>query len=419
MAHPLVSKRMIKIRQKQRLVLVAVVCAVIALTVSCNAQALSIDGYIPWNSPKHPQVGFWQALREDLCLPCEQNNASIQKQIRWYQRHPKHFQKILKKSEPFLNYVYHQTKKRSLPAELALIPIIESEYNPNSGRHSGPAGMWQIMPDTAHRFGLKINKSYDGRRDVSASTKAALDYLSYLHTILNKDWLMAVAAYQTGEVKIKSLQAGNKSFWQTPLAHAHTIYLPKLLALASIIKDPDRYHMTLPVMNASQSLQEVNMGKAMDLTEAAQELGVSLATLRYYNPALRENQFNPSGPYTLLIPMQNSDNMNVNEANSFNPAQDVAQSEGTFTHVSTSIYQDKTDESNQHVNHKTHRKQKNHYKIKHGDTLGKIAKHYHVSVKKLKDANHIKETKHLKLGQQILIPCVPITRKQELRLHDS
>lgn len=388
---------MIKIRHKITLFAVAFFLAM-SLIASSSAHVDSHQNTSPWHFQQAHQNDLWQSLRKDFCFSYEDDNPYIKKHIKWFQRHPKYFQKILKKSEPFLSYVYEQTRSRSLPAELVLIPMIESEYDPSSVAHSGPAGMWQIMPGTAHTYGLKMNRWYDGRRDVTASTKAALDYLAYLHNFLNKDWLMAVAAYQTGEIKAKSLQKHNLNFWQSPLARAHSIYLPKLLAIAAIIKDPERYHIALPLLNSKHVAKEVNLGKPMNLLEAAKEVGISLDTLHRYNPGLRQDTLIPNGPYTLLVPAEAANDALLNqELLSKNQDQDQ-QNKTEWTN---------DDDSSHKKSEKINPSKKNHknkvYKIRKGDTLNKIAKRFNVSLKQLKQKNHLKDVKHLKLGQQLII----------------
>lgn len=206
-------------------------------------------------------------MSKDFAIECDESNPYVQKHIRWYQQHPQHLHRVLKKSEPFIFYVYQQTHRNNLPAELALIPLLESQYNPKIGSRTGAAGLWQMMPGTASKFGIKITRSYDGRRDVPASTKAALTYLAYLHHYFNQDWLLALAAYDAGEGKVKYVARHNKNFWHLPLSKETKNYVPKLLAIAHIIKQHNEYNVALPKLETQLSSQTLTWNEAKTLGE--------------------------------------------------------------------------------------------------------------------------------------------------------
>ena len=143
---------------------------------------------------------LWDTLREDFTLPHYEDSPLVQEKIEWFMEHQDYLIHSVTRARPYLYYIYQQAKKRNLPAELVLLPIIESAYNPFAlNASSGAAGLWQMMPDTASGYGIRQNWWYDGRRDAVASTKAALNHLSYLDSFFNGNWLLAVAAYDTGE----------------------------------------------------------------------------------------------------------------------------------------------------------------------------------------------------------------------------
>jgi membrane-bound lytic murein transglycosylase D len=336
---------------------------------------------------------FWSQMGQDFAIECDLDNPNVQRHIRWYQEHPKHLQKILKSSEPFIHYVYEQTQRHHLPAELALIPLLESQYNPSIGAPSGAAGLWQMMPGTATKFGLKINHTYDGRRDVSASTQAALQYLSYLYRYFNHDWLLALAAYDAGEGKIASVSGRRHlNFWSLPLSRETKEYVPRLLAVASIIKQPEQYNLRLPTMTPEATLQEMtwNEAKVINLTEAAKALGVEDSVLRRYNPGIRKNVANIPSALTLLIPTDAMPQTAIVKTELTNPEVSQSTEESNIPEPVLPLKQQQEDSIL-------------HHKIKKGETLASLAKRYHCPVAKIKKLNHLTTTK-LKIGKTLLIP---------------
>jgi membrane-bound lytic murein transglycosylase D len=343
-------------------------------------------------------------MSRDFAIKSDLKNPNIQKQIKWYQQHPMHLQKVLKDSEPFIHYVYQQTHNRKLPAELALIPLLESRYNPAIYAKSGAAGLWQMMPGTASKFGLQINKTCDGRRDVIASTKAALDYLDYLHGYFNRDWLFALAAYDAGEGRVKSAAWKNhkRNFWNLSLSNETKVYVPRLLAIAAIIKNPKNYHITLPKVKKELSFQEVVVNKdaSVKMSELAKQNRIGLQELHHYNPGFRGNTKLLPGSYTLLIPVSPA------MPKSYTPDTQLTKRPATSELKNRSLARPsktilKTESSSSHVSRKKD-KHSQKYTIRAGDNLANIAKKFHVTSKKLKSWNHIKNEKHLKIGQKII-----------------
>ncbi len=227
-----------------------------------SSRSLAILEEPNWFHSTTKKENFWQALSQDFSLSQNQTNPYIQKQIHWYQRHPHHLERILKKASPIIQYVYQQTSREHLPAELVLIPIIESQYNPTIAAKSGATGLWQMMPGTAAKFGLRVDHHHDGRRDVTASTKAALRYLCYLYRYFHNDWLLALAAYEAGEGRIQAITRHGHDYWQLPVTKN---YVPRLLAIAEIIKEPYRYHISLPRI-ADRQVASQTWDEARDLT---------------------------------------------------------------------------------------------------------------------------------------------------------
>jgi membrane-bound lytic murein transglycosylase D len=172
---------------------------------------------------------------------------AIDSQLLWFANHPDYLERSFQRSELYLYDIASQIEARGMPLELALLPMIESAYEPYAYSRARASGLWQFIPGTGSRFGFKQNWWYDGRRDVVESTHAALDYLQYLHDEFNGDWLLAIAAYNCGELNVEKALSLNRAkgrpldFWSLKLPLETRAYVPKLLAMKRLIADPARY----------------------------------------------------------------------------------------------------------------------------------------------------------------------------------
>jgi LysM repeat protein len=263
---------------------------------------------------------FWSQMSRSFTIEWDAENPYVQKQIHWYRQHPKHLSRILNNAKPFIQYVYEQTRRKNLPAELALIPLLESQYNSTIATRTGAGGFWQMMPGTAVRFGLKINSRCDQRHDLPASTKAALSYLSYLYHHFNRDWLLALAAYEAGEGRIESIAQRKQNFWDLPLREETKEYVPKLLAIAAIIRQPKEYNFKpstltcqLPVKKVRTecrkekvkhvSVRKYKIRKHDTLDAVAKKFHASIRDIKKANHLRHEKQLQIGR--TLIIPVEN------------------------------------------------------------------------------------------------------------------
>ncbi len=303
-------------------------------------------------------------------------NPDVLKQIHWYQEHKAYLYKVAIKSRPYLYYIYKQTQEHKLPPELALLPIIESAYNPFAYSSRGAAGLWQFMPVTASVFNLRENWWYDGRRDLVDSTDAALTYLAYLDKFFNHNWILAIAAYDSGEGTIQHSMRYNKKhhlstdFWDLHLPQETQNYVPKLLALAIIISNPSTYHIKLPPIPNHPLIAVVPLQSQIDLAHAAKLAHISLKELYTLNPGFNHWATAPKGPYRLVLP--------ADKASKFK--------EGLAKLP------------------KSKRVSWRRYSIKPGDSLYKIAHHYGISIKIIKEINKL-HANRIKIGQILLIPA--------------
>lgn len=316
----------------------------------------------------------WQRIRNKLTFPIEQNKRLIQ-QRNWFVKHPTYLDRIAKRAEPFLFYIVEELEKNNIPLEIALLPIVESAFDPFAYSHGRASGMWQFVPGTGKRFGMKQNWWYDGRRDVVASTQGAIEYLQYLHKFFNGNWLHALAAYNSGEGRVRRAIRNNArknkptDFWSLDLPKETRAYVPKLLALADIVKRPEDFNVKLIKIENKEVIRKIDIGSQLDLAKAAKLSQLSLAELQRLNAGFNRWATDPDGPHYLLIPS--------NKAQAF---------EEKLAKLPTK-----------------ERLAWERYKIKSGDSLGKIAQKYHTSIDLIKQVNKIKGNQ-IRAGKHLLIP---------------
>lgn len=252
---------------------------------------------------------FWEELRSNFRLPINYDSREVQQNILWFQKHQAYIDKTFARAQPYIYFIFKEAVDRNLPAEVTLLPVIESSYNPFLYSPAGATGLWQMMPGTASGSGLKINWWYDGRRDVVASTEAALNHIVHLYDFFDHDWMLAIAAYDSGEGKVKAAVKNNSAqglpgdFWHLKLPRETKSYLPRLMALAAIIKDPDKYNISLPPLTNKPYFASINVKSQIDIIQAAKYADESVATIRLLNPGFRRWASDPDGPHSILLPV--------------------------------------------------------------------------------------------------------------------
>lgn len=318
---------------------------------------------------------LWDVLREEFSLVHYEENYAVQAKIEWFMNNQDFLLRSATRAAPYLYYISQQLRTKHLPAELVLLPIIESGYNPFSVSNMGASGIWQLMPGTASGLGIKRDWWYDGRRDVLASTEAALSYLAYLQSFFEGNWLLAIAAYNTGEGNVltaikKNIREGlDTDFWSLPVAQQTRDYVPSLLALAVIISHPDKYPIYLPPIRNAPYLAQVDVGTQINLKYAALLAGISHQKLMQLNPGFKSSPTSTQGPYKLVLPIENIEQFTENLARS---------------------------PLNRSVNWM-------HYKVKSGDTLLSLARKFSTTTNDIRKMNHLTKTALLP-GTNLLIP---------------
>lgn len=271
---------------------------------SSSEKAASTDNHQQDSQVVLSGPSLWKKLGKDMKLDHSVDRAQVQREIKRIIANKKKFYKILKDSTPYIYYIYQQTEARNLPAEIALIPIIESEFNPNDHSDKGALGLWQLMPVTAKELGVKDKSGYDGRRNVVASTNGALSYFKDLGSEFKNNWYLAVAAYNCGQGKVESLErrTGSENFWSLPLPTETRYYVPRLMAIAEVMKNPGKYGVTLPPVVNKPYFSEFKVKKPVSLTTLAKNHDISLETLTKLNPDYKHGVQPKKGTYTLLVP---------------------------------------------------------------------------------------------------------------------
>lgn len=319
-------------------------------------------------------TNIWDVLRQEFTLNHDVSRPEVQAQLQWLVAHPSYLHKLTQ-SEPYIYHIVSEIRKRHLPGELALLPMIESAYDPFAYSGVGAAGLWQLMPGTGTNLGLKQDWWFDGRRSIRPSTDAALNYLKHLNHFFHGNWILAIAAYDSGEGTVARAVKNSRenplkaSFWRLSLPSETRAYVPRLLALAEIIKYPARYHVMLPDISFTPYFEEVNIGSQIDLNHAAKLAGMPYKELIKLNPGYNHWTTAPYKPFKLLIP--------TNKVAKFN-------------HNLAEMSEEKRISFTKHL-------------VKRGDTLASIANRYSTTTKLIKSLNQLK-SEQLKINHYLVIP---------------
>jgi len=318
---------------------------------------------------------LWQLVSDNLSVQQQYEHASIDKELAWYLDHPNYLDRITGRAAPFLFAIVQEVQARKLPLELALLPVVESAFDPNAYSPEHAAGLWQFIPATGHSYGLSADWWYDGRRDPLASTRAALDYLEFLHDKFEENWLLAIAAYNAGEGNVRrALRRSGQSasaadFWSLPLPAETRGHVPRLLAISRLIANAQQFGIQLPPLPNEPFLEVVELDFQLDLTTAAQIASVDEKLLRTLNAGYLQWATHPIYPQSLTVPKD--------KAQRFKDAIADLPTEGRVAW--------------------------DHYQIRRGDTLGGIAHRFNTQVEVLQSVNNLRGTR-IVAGKPLLIP---------------
>lgn len=332
----------------------------------------------PAAAPQPPE-DLWSRIRAGYQLP-DRDNPRVAAELKWYADHGEYLDRVMERAEPFLQLIVDKVQKRGMPTELALLPVVESAFQPFAYSHGRAAGMWQFIPSTGRLYGLKQNWWYDGRRDVLASTDAALDYLEKLHAQFNGDWLLALAAYNSGEGTVQRAIRYNErrhiptTFWNLRLPRETQGYAPKLLAIAEIVAHPKKYGITLREIPDRRQVAKVDVGSQIDLALAAKMAGISVEEMYRLNPGFNRWATDPNGPFHLLVP---------------------ADAKQQFEEKLAQLPKSKR------IRWQRHR-------IARGESLIRIARNFHTTPQLLRKVNHMSSNR-IVAGDHLIIPVASLS----------
>ena len=262
---------------------------------------------------KHGDV--WKRMTVGFKMNSDHWNPRIDAQRGWFISRQPYLDRLSARASRYLYHTVKEAERRGLPTELALLPVIESSYDPAATSSAAAAGLWQFIPSTGRIYGLKQSSQYDGRRDVVESTRAAYEFLGSLYNQFGS-WELALAAYNAGPGRIQQAINRNKAaglptdYWSLKLPEETMNYVPRFLAVAQIIKNPNAYNINLPPIANRPHFREVTVG-AVSLNEVASITGLSRAELYQLNPGHRGESIDGTSPMRILIPADLSPSVDV------------------------------------------------------------------------------------------------------------
>jgi len=334
-----------------------------------------------------PPHDLLDRVRQGLVLG-EQYNSRIDREADYFANHPDYVARTFDRAAPYLQYIVNEVEARGLPLELALLPVIESAFEPYAYSRASASGLWQFIASTGSRFSLKQDWWYDGRRDIIAATQAALDYLTYLHDMFDGDWLTAIAAYNCGEAGVQRAIDRNRKahkpvdFWNLKLPAETRAYVPRLLAVARIVSHPEEYGLSIDGIPDTPYFVPVETGGQISIEVAAELAGITTEEMYDLNPAYHRWATDPGGPYLLLVP--------VESAEAFR----------------TSLLQLTPDQ----------RLRVERYTVRKGDTVTSVAAHFGTTAQHLQELNALGNTTKLAVGSELRVPSSVTALPEQVRL---
>lgn len=344
---------------------------------------------IPQASEEDEVQDIWDRIRSGFTL--DYSNPGVQSDLKWFAANQAYLDRVVERARPFLYYIVTETEKRNMPLEIALLPVVESAFQTFAYSHGRAAGIWQFIPSTGRIYGLRQNWWYDGRRDVWASTQAALKYLEALNNKFD-DWELALAAYNSGSGTVKRAIRKNKKrgrgidFWslRRNLPKETRGYVPKLLAIAAIVAEPERYGVELQSVDNEPYLARVELDGQLDLALAAEMADLSVEEIYALNPAFNRWATEPGFKSHLLLPLENQSRFE--EQLALLP-------------------------SEKRIGWKRHR-------VRRGETIGQIARRYNTTAQVIRKVNKLRGNM-IRQGRGLIIPVALKPRSEYTHTSDK
>jgi len=326
--------------------------------------------------PPTQYADLFDRMRAGFKLEDGSGRRAVDMQVRWYASNPEYLQRAFGRADLYLYQIVTELERRNMPLELALLPVVESAFEPYAYSRARASGLWQFIPGTASHYGLKQDWWYDGRRDIVESTRAALDYLESLHQEFDGDWLLAIAAYNCGEALVERAVSMNVrahrpvDFWSLWLPRETRAYVPKLLAMKRLVLEPAAYGLDISPIPNQPYFERVDTHGQIDLKLAAQIAGISPEELYELNPAFHRWATDPNGPYSLLLPVVAADVFSENLAQ-LSPDQRLLVTR---------------------------------YTVQRGDSAASLARKFHTTVNVLRELNDLPNGAPT-VGQELRVPA--------------
>ena len=263
---------------------------------------------IEWRATPRPR-DLWDRIRAGYALP-GLDHPRVDAELAWYARHQEYLDRVAARAAPYMHHIVEEIEARDLPMELALLPVVESAFDPWAYSHGRAAGLWQFIPGTGRLYALDQDWWHDERRDVLESTRAALEHLEDLAERYDGDWHLALAAYNSGAGNVnralrrdRARGGDGSDFFALELPRETRAYVPRLIALARLVADPGAHGVELATIADAPAFEVVATGGQIDLARAAELAGIDDEVLYALNPALNRWATHPEGPHRLLVPV--------------------------------------------------------------------------------------------------------------------
>jgi len=320
----------------------------------------------------NPQQDLWARIRVGFALP-ELDTELVQDNINWYAQRPDYTERMLERSKRYLFYIVEAVESRGMPTEIALLPMVESAFNPKAYSSAHAAGLWQFIPSTGRSYGLKQNWWVDNRRDVIAATNAALDYLQKLHGMFGS-WELALAAYNWGEGSVQRAIDKNRAkglptdYLSLRMPKETQQYVPRLMAMKNLIQKPQDFGVDLGVVPNTPYFAQITVTQHIDVALAAKLAQTTMEEFTSLNPNYTRPVIQAHQPTTLLLPVDKAEIFAANLENYEKPL------------VTWQPYH-----------------------AKRGEKLDAIARRHGISSSRLKEVNGIKVKRGRISGNQVLL----------------
>ncbi len=343
--------------------------------INADVNTLDTDKKIPPTTEGvFAENDLWDRIRAGFKME-DREHPRIDQQLKWFANNQEYMDRVAERATPYMHYIVETLEANDVPLEMALLPIVESAFKPFAYSHGRASGIWQFIPSTGKLYGLKQDWWYDGRRDVYASTQAAVKLLSNLAKEFDGDWMLALAAYNSGSGNVRRAIAYNRKrgkstdFFELRLPTETKSYVPKLLALKKLLADPAKYNISFAPIIDEPYFAHVDMDSQIDLALAAELAQLELDTLYMLNPGYNRWATSPNGANHLLLPLENVEAFRTN-LEDYPPEKRM-----------------------QWIRHQ----------IKSGETISTIADKYHVSPDTIKRINQMSSNR-LRAGRSLTIP---------------